>query len=146
MALKRHIRDQVSKTLTLARTMIPAWSKLTLSQSKVPTNDQRTGIRHPAILVQIKMPRRAEITAAQNRRIELFRVRDPAIAPGFYRHRILSQRSRDLCGDGYQGFKGEAERRRHLNDRSRRRQQACSLYDADPAVVVSVRRASEMNI
>ncbi|MEN5242794.1 hypothetical protein GRW89_16615 [Pseudomonas moraviensis] len=83
MALKRHIRDQVSKTLTLARAMIPAWSKLTLSQSKVPTNDQRTGIRHPAILVQIKMPRRAEITAAQNRRIELFRVRDPAIAPGF---------------------------------------------------------------
>ena len=84
MALKRHIRDQVSKTLTLARTMIPAWSKLTLSQSKVPTNDQRTGIRHPAILVQIKMPRPVAITAAQNRRMEFISCTRPGHRAGFF--------------------------------------------------------------
>ncbi len=65
---KRHIRDQASKHLTLARVMTPVWSKLTLSQSRVPTNDQRTGIRHPEILALIKMPRQAEITAARNSR------------------------------------------------------------------------------
>ncbi|KIP91248.1 hypothetical protein RU10_18360 [Pseudomonas fluorescens] len=48
--------------------MTPVWSKLTLSQSRVPTNDQRTGIRHPEILALIKMPRQAEITAARNSR------------------------------------------------------------------------------
>lgn len=84
MALKPHTRVQASKPLILARAMIPAWSKLTLSQSKVPTNDQRTGIRHPAILVQIKMPRRAEITAARNRRIEFISCTRPGHRAGFF--------------------------------------------------------------
>ncbi|KQT67441.1 hypothetical protein ASG55_05990 [Pseudomonas sp. Leaf434] len=64
MALKRHIRDQTNKHLILARVMIPAWSRLILSRSRAPTNDQRTGIRHPAILALIRTPRRAEIMAA----------------------------------------------------------------------------------
>jgi hypothetical protein len=84
MALKRHIRDQVSKTLTLARAMIPAWSKLTLSQSKVPTNDQRTGIRHPGTLALIKMRKRVATTAARNRRIEFISCTRPGHRAGLF--------------------------------------------------------------
>lgn len=84
MALKRHIRDQVSKTLTLARVMTPAWSKLTLSQSKVPTNDQRIGIRHPGTQALIKMPRPVAITAARNRRIAFISWTRPGHRAGFF--------------------------------------------------------------
>lgn len=64
--------------------MIPDLSKLTLSQSKVPTNDQRTGVRHPATLALIKMPRRVATTAARNRRIEFISCTRPGHRAGFF--------------------------------------------------------------
>ncbi len=64
--------------------MIPDLSKLTLSPSKVPTNDQRTGIRHPGTLALIKMPKRVATTAARNRRIEFISRTRPGHRAGFF--------------------------------------------------------------
>jgi len=84
-ALKRHIRALANKSLTLARTMIPASSMLSLSPSRVLVSDQKIGTRHLGILGLTRMLRRAAVTVAQSRPSYSYHLRHPATAPGFYR-------------------------------------------------------------
>ena len=64
-ALKRHIRGQARKHLTLAKIMIPVLSRLCLSPSRALKRDQKIGILHLETQVLTRTPRRGVTMVAR---------------------------------------------------------------------------------
>ncbi len=64
-ALKRHTPGQTRKHQNLAKVMIPVLSRLSLSQSRALTRDQKIGIHHLETPDLTRMPTRAAVTAVR---------------------------------------------------------------------------------
>lgn len=64
-AQKHHTRGQTRKCQTLAKVMIQDLSRLSRSQSRALTRDQKIGIRHLETQVLPKMPRRGAVMAVR---------------------------------------------------------------------------------
>lgn len=82
-ALKLHIRDPASKRLTPVKVMIPVSNRLSRSQSKELSNDQKTGTRHQGTPALIRMPRQAATMAAPNRHFKVRTLDKPGHRAGF---------------------------------------------------------------